>query len=61
MISRCLGLKETLMLSLQLEMTVDNLIPTDLITHLCVGNKEKREIWPKCVAGVCGREVWLQA
>lgn len=60
MISRCLGLKETLMLSLQLGMTVDYLIPTDLITHLCVGRKEKREVWSKCGAGVCGVEVWLQ-
>lgn len=43
MISRCLGLKETVMLSLQLKMTVDYLVPTDLITQLCMGRRGAKE------------------
>lgn len=55
MISRCLGLKETLMLSLQLEMTVDYLIPTDLITHFYVRKKGRKE---GDLAKVFSRSLW---
>lgn len=55
MISRCLGLKETVMLSLQLKMIVDYLVPTDLITQLCVGRRGGKE---GGLAQVCSRSLW---
>lgn len=55
MISRCLGLKETLMLSLRLETSADYLIPPDLITHLCPGKKGGKE---GGLARVNGRSLW---
>lgn len=55
MISRCLGLKETPKLSLQLEMTVDYLIPADLIMHLCVGKKGRKG---GDLAQVYSRSLW---
>jgi len=53
MTSRCLGLEEPLTLSLWLKTAEAYLIPTDLLTHLCVG-KERGSfgVWGKRAAGL---------
>lgn len=54
MTSRCLGLEEPLTLSLWLKTAEAYLIPTDLLTHLCVG-KERGSFGPSVQQEFGGR------